>query len=150
MLKSKIDIDDFLTLIYWVRTYFIFEGKKFAYQSLLEQAETYKFTNTPFDTKLHCIDELMIDAFKIYHKLKESEKRVEEVLETIPFVNKEEMLNETKKYQSIFEDLIENYKYEDTEIRGIQKGILNEKMNEYVAEENYEKAAIVRDMIKEC
>ena len=45
---------------------------------------------------------------------------------------------------------MENFRYEYPEIRGIQKGVLTEKMNEYVAAEDYEHAAIVRDIIKEC
>ena len=46
--------------------------------------------------------------------------------------------------------VLENYKFENPEIRGIQKGILTEKMAEYVQTEEYEKAAKVRDMIKMC
>ena len=29
IMKSKVDIDDFLTLVYWVKTFYYFEGKKF-------------------------------------------------------------------------------------------------------------------------
>lgn len=151
-MKNKIDIQDFLTLIYWVKTFFVLEGKKFNYEPLVEQAETYKLNNTPLDTNIHHIDDLMIDAFQIYRKLKETEKKVQEVMEhiQIPFISKEMMLDETKKYERIFEDLMENYKYEDPEIRGIQKGFLTERMKEYVEVEDYENAARVRDLIKEC
>jgi hypothetical protein len=151
-MKNKIDINDFLTLIYWVKTFFIFEGKKFNYQNLIEQAETYKLKGTPLDTSIHRIDELMIDAYQIYTRLKATEEKVSEILDTvqIPFISKDMMMGETKKYERIFEDLMENYKYEDPEIRGIQKGFLNEKMKEYIAVEDYENAARVRDMIKEC
>ena len=151
LMKNKVNIDDFLTLIYWVKTFFLFEGKKFNYQDLLDQAETYKFKNTPLDTEIHHIDNLMIDAFQIYFKLKSTQEQVDEVIETIevPF-NKKLITDESKKYQNIFEDLIVNYRYEDPETRGIQKGFLTEKMNEYVAVEDYENAAKVRDIIKEC
>lgn len=151
-MKNKVNIEDFLILIYWVRTYYLFESKEFVYQNLLEQAETYAFTKTALDTKLHNIDDLMVDAYKIYSKIKSTEQRVSEILDTIkkPLIDKEEMKKETKRYESIVEDLIENYKYEDAEIRGIQKGFLTEKMSEYVLVEDYENAAKVRDMIKEC
>ena len=151
-MKKKIDINDFLTLIYWVKTYYLFEGRKFNYDNLLDQAETYRLKNTPLDTTIHPIDGLMIDAFKIYHKLKETEDKVNEVLDNVnlPFFSKDAMINETKKYEKVFEDLLENYKYDDPEIRGIQKGFLGEKMKEYIAVEDYENAARVRDMIKEC
>ena len=43
---------------------------------------------------------------------------------------------------------MENCKFEDAEIRGIQKGILTEKvMKKYVAVEDYENAAKIRDLI---
>jgi hypothetical protein len=150
--KEKVNIDDFLTLIYWIKTFFIIEGKKFNYQNLLEQAETYKLKDTPLDITIHNIDNLMIDGYQIYHKLKETQQKVDIILDQIqiPFITKDMMINETKKYERIFEDLMENYKFEEPEIRGIQKGFLNEKMSEYVAVEDYENAAKVRDMIKLC
>lgn len=150
--RDKVNIDYFLTLIYWIKTFFVIEGKKFNYQNLLEQAETYKLKETPLDITIHNIDDLMIDAYEIYHKLKETQQKVDIILDQIqiPFITKDMMINETKKYERIFEDLMENYKFEDPEIRGIQKGFLNEKMSEYVALEDYENAAKIRDMIKLC
>jgi len=150
-MKNKVKIDDFLTLIYWIKTFQLMDGKRFDHQNLLDQAETYKLKNTPLDTQIHHIDDLMIDAFQIYHKLKETEEHVQEMMDHIqfPFLNKEMMINETKKYQKIFEDLIENYKYDDPEIRGIQMDILQEKMKNSISVENYEESAKIRDLIKE-
>ena len=151
-LKYKVDIDDLLTLIYWVKVSYSIENKIFNYQNLLSQVETYKFTQTPFDTRIHSIDDLMIDAFKVYHKLKMTEQERLKVIESInvPLINKNDLISETKHYERIFEDLIENYKFEDPEIRGIQKGILTEKLKECVYIEDYENAAKLRDMINEC
>ena len=155
-MKTKINIDDFLVLINWVKMFFMFEGKTFNHQSLFDQAETYKLNNTPLNTQIHPIDNLMIDAYQIYVKLKSTSKKVMQVMDSIsaagiviPFVTKDMMLNETQNYERIFEELIENYKYEDPEIRGIQKGFLSEKMKEYILSEDYESAARLRDMIKE-
>ena len=94
----------------------------------------------------------MIDAFKIYHRLKETEVKVQEIFNQIqlPFFDKDQMMVESKRYQAIFEDLLENYKYEDPEIRGIQKGFLIEKLEEYKYLEEYEKCAKIRDTLKEC
>jgi hypothetical protein len=150
-MKNKIEINDFLTLIYWVKTYFSFNKKKFNHDNLIQQAETYRLKETPLDTTIHHIDELMIDAFQVYSTLKETEELVDQALEQIKmpsFIDKDMMKKETQRYTSIFEDLIENYKYDDPEIRGIQMGILQEKMKEYVAVEDYENAARVRDMIE--
>jgi len=151
-MKTKVDIDNFLHLILWIKTFYIIDGKKFNYESLLDQAETYKLKNTPFDTSIHHIDDLMIDGYHLYHKLKITEDKVNQMMDMIkmPFVDKDMMMNETNKYKKIFEDLLENYKYNDPEIRGIQKGFLSEKMKEYVSVEDYENAARVRDMIKSC
>jgi hypothetical protein len=149
--KTKIEINDILTVIYWVKSFSTIEDKKFNFQNMLDQAETYQYNNTKFDTDIHPIDELMIEAYKIYHKLKETEDQFSNVLNVvkIPFINPEVIIEQVKNFTNIFEDLIENYHYEDPEIRGIQKGILTEKMKKYVAEEEYELAAKMRDIINE-
>lgn len=153
-MKTKVNIDNILTIILWIKTIYSIEGKKFNYDNLLSQVETYKYTNTPLDTKIHSIDELMIDAFMVYDKLRKTKEKFNEVLEKINLpilTNSKDGINaEISKYETVFEDLMENYRYEDPETRGIQKGILSEKMKEYVADEEYEKAAKVRDIIKEC
>lgn len=162
-MRNNVNIDDFLILMYWIKTIYQFENKKFNYESLLMQVETYKYMNTPLNTEIHKIDDVMIDAYQIYHKLKMTEIEIATVLDNLDVIpniagidkeflknSKETMLNEAKKYENIFEDLMENIKYEDPEIRGIQKGFLSEKMKEYVAAEDYERAAKVRDIIKEC
>jgi hypothetical protein len=157
-MKIKIDIEDFLILIYWVKIYHLFEKKPFNHDSLFQQAETYCFTKTPLDTNIHPIDDLMIDAYQIYVKLKTLSNKVEKAVDSmesegfvLPFsVSKDIMVRETRKYERIFEELIENCKFEDPETRGIQKGFLSEKMKECVVVEDYEKAAKLRDMIKEC
>jgi len=151
-MEHKINIDDFLTLIYWIKTFYLFEGKPFNYQNLLDQAETNKIKNIAMDTDVNNIDGLMIDAYQIYNKLKTTKEKVLQVLDTvkIPSISKNMMLEETKKYEDIFEYIIENFKYNDIEIIAIQKGFLLEKLKEYVASEEYEKAAKVRDIINEC
>ena len=151
LMKNKIEIEDILIIIYWVKSFFQVENKSFKHENLLQQAETYQYTKTKFDTTIHQIDELMIDAHRIYFKLKDTEEQFSKVLNVIniPFINNDMIIDQIKKFNSIFEDLIENYKYEDPEIRGIQKGVLGEKMKKYVSEEEYEKAAKVRDIISE-
>lgn len=148
-MKNKVDIDDFLILIFWVKTIYQIEGKKFEYDNLWDQAITYKYKNIPLDTNIHHIDKLMIDAFQIYNKIKTTTEKVVEILDVVkfPYIKKEDMLTQSKIYETIFEDLIENYKYEEIETRAIQKGFLSEKMKEYIAKEEYEKAANVRDII---
>lgn len=151
LMKSKVNIDDFLIVIYWVKSFFSFENKNFNYQNLLDQAETYKMNNTSLDTSIHQIDELMIDAYKIYDKLKKTEDQFNKVLDVVnfPFFNKEVIIAETTKFIAVYEDLIENYRYEDPEIRGIQKGFLGEKMSKFIIKEEYEKAGEIKKFMLE-
>lgn len=149
-MKTKINIDDFLILMFWLKTYYFIEGREFKHDALLQQAETYKFNDTPLDTTIHSIDEFVIDSYYLYDKLKSTEDKVNQFLDMFTFLNKEGMIKETNNYKRIFEDIIENFKFENPETRGIQKGMLIEKMNECAKDENYEKAAKLRDMIKIC
>lgn len=149
-MKTKINIDDFLILMFWLKTYLFIEGREFKHDELLQQAETYKFNETPLDTTVHSIDEFIIDSYHLYDKLITTEDKVNQFLDMISFLNKEQMIKETNNYKRIFEDIIENFKFENPEIRGIQKGMLIEKMSECVKDEDYEKAAKLRDMIKIC
>jgi hypothetical protein len=151
-MKNKVNIDDFLVVLFWIKTFLMFEKKHFEFDSLMDQAVTYKYTNTSLDTTIHPIDEVMIVAYQIYNKLKSSRDEVEDVLDqlNVSTVSKKYMFKQAEEFEKIFEDLIENYKYDDPEIRGIQKGFLGEKMMEYAKNEDYERAAKVRDFIKEC
>lgn len=150
----KIDIDDFIIIIGFVKTITEFEGKEFPYNNLYDQAETYKLNKTPLDTQIHHIDDFMVDAVKVYLKMKSTQKEFEELVENIPdlplnkLFDKSKILEHVKKYQTICEDLMTNYEYTDPEIISIQIGFLTEKMNEFVSNEEYESAAEIRDYIK--
>jgi hypothetical protein len=151
-MKNKVNIDDFLVVLFWIKTFLWFEKKPFDFELLMDQAVTYKYNNTPLDTKIHPIDDVMIVAYHIYTKIKSTRNEVVDVLDQlrVSTLNKHNMFKQADQFENIFEDLIENYKYDDPEIRGIQKGFLAEKMKEYAKSEDYERAAKVRDMIKEC
>jgi hypothetical protein len=148
-MKNVINIDEFLILLYWFKTFVYIEGKEFKYDKLLLQIEYYKFNNLPFDVSMYNIDELMIDGFKIYDRLKKTEDKLLNLMNSLSnsFSEKEMIISESKKYMNIFERMMENYKYEDPETKGIQKGFLTEKMSEYVKKEEYEQAAKLRDII---
>lgn len=148
--KNKINIDDFLILMYWVRSFILIEGKQFDFENLFEQAETYKLSDTPLNTNIHYIDDFMIVAYKVYNKLNETMSQFNKVIEilNIPF-NSQLMIFEVEKYKNIFEDILENCDFEDVEIIAIQKGVLGEKIKKCVEVEDYERAAKLRDIIKD-
>lgn len=147
--KSKINIDDFLVLIHWTKTFITFEGDTFLYNDLILQAESYKYLNTPFDTNIHLIDELLIDSFKLYNKIERTEDKVKEILNilSIPFIDSETMKKETDNFKRIFEDIMENYKFENKETINIQKVFLSKKLQHCIKIEDYENAAKLRDII---
>ncbi len=52
------------------------------------------------------------------------------------------------KLKIIFDDIMLNYEFTETEIRGIQKNYLNDMIKENIEVENYETAGLIRDKIK--
>jgi hypothetical protein len=143
-MKHTIDIDTFIILIYWIRIFCFIENKKFEHDNLMSQAETYKYNNTPLDTNIHNIDAVMLDAFNIYARV----KIVEDNVSLMSFFSSSEVFLEVKKFKEIFDDIIENYKFEDINLKAIQKGILEERMKKFIGLEDYESAARIRDAIK--
>ena len=147
-MKTKINIDDFILVVSWLKIYNELDGIKFKYHYILDQAETYKITNTEWDTSIHSIDNIMVDIFNVYVKIKDVKKEVEKVLNILSSVfNTENIMNENKKFIEICEDLLINYKYSEPEIKGIQKTFLLLKMSENIKNEDYENAAKIRDII---
>lgn len=147
-MKTKINIDDFILVVSWLKLYNELDGIKFKYQYILDQAETYKITNTDWDISIHSIDNIMVDIFNIYVKIKDVKKEVEKVLNIISSVfNTKNIMSENKKFLEICEYLLIDYKYSEPEIKGIQKTFLLLKMSESIKNEDYENAAKIRDII---
>lgn len=150
-MKTKINIDDFLILIFWIKYYFELDNKLFKYQNILDQAKTYKLTDTVWDTKIHNIDSFMKDVFQFYIRTQEIKEQFDVVVEMInsPLIKKDLLVKETEKFLNICDDLLINYKYEEPEIRGIQRTYLqvNNKLAECIANEDYETAANIRDIL---
>lgn len=149
VMKDKIDIDDFLVLISWTKIHSMLDGETFEYENLLEQAMTYKHLNTPFDIRIHRIDDLLIDSYKAYDLLRKTEVQVKEIVKQIkiPNITGDVFIEHSNKYKEVFENIMENCEFTDPEIIGIQKGLLSEIIKKYVAEEDYETAAKIRDII---
>lgn len=152
-MKNKVNVSDFLVLIGWVRVYQTFELRRFDYQKIMDKVEKlYHNGDEYFDVTVNNIDDLMADAYKLYMKIGKSKKMLTKLNDDIklPYFDKNTLIQETEKFEKIIEYMLENIKYEDAEIRGIQKGFLTEKLNRCVEIEDYENAAKFRDLIKEC
>lgn len=148
-MKTKIDIKKFLLVIFWIKIYCELYNKKFNYQNILDQAETYNLSNTQWDTNIHNIDYFMKDVFDIYCRMQEVKIQYNDSIIDL-LLNKSDLIEETSKFENICEDLLINYKYEEPEIRGIQRTYLiaNNKMAECIKNEDYEGAANIRDILK--
>ena len=152
----KIDIDGMHYLVIAVYTDYKIRGLENPYTQLMDQVESYKMNNTPFDPTIHKIDDFMVDAYKIYDRYTAIEgelgDKLKEILASSELLNifdfdEEKIKEEFEKVTSTFEDIINNCNFDRPEIRGIQKNILLENMNVAVAVEDYELAAILRDKI---
>ena len=164
-MKKQINLKDITTLIFWVQTFYVFEHKSFNHQLLFDKAislyadkatslyvDNANFTDAELMVNysdLH-IDEFMVDAYVVYTKMKKVSENVDIIdMFKVAHIKKDDVIRETGRYFDIFQDLIENYNYEEPEIREIQQGILNDKMLACVNVEDYENAAKYRDIIKE-
>ncbi len=152
----KIDIDGMYYLVVAVYTDYKIRGLDNPYTQLMNQVESYKMNNTPFDPTIHKIDDFMVDAYKIYARYISIEgelgDKLKEILESSELLNifefdEDKLKEEFEKITSTFEDIIDNCDFDRPEIRGIQKNLLLERMNTAAEEENYELAAILRDKI---
>lgn len=153
---NKIPIDKIGYIVYGVHIQYTLFGKKSPYENLLEQVETYKLKNTPLDINIHNIDDLMVDAYMLYEKIKSRQDELLNMSENLYAgltnfgfkIDMEEVRKELSKFLQAFDDIMIDCDFEGVQIKGIQKNFLNDKLQEFVEVENYEKAAEIRDKIK--
>lgn len=145
-MKTTVNINDLRILVFWVQNFSVFENKKFNHTLLLERATT--LSDDPVDIRVYRIDELMLDAYDIYIKLKKANENIDMLdMFGVANITKADVIAETNEYFEIFQDLIENYKYDNVGICDIQHNILSDKMRSCVEVEDYENAAKYRDII---
>jgi hypothetical protein len=136
---------------------------KFKYQNLKDQIETYEISKTPFDITIHPIDEFMVDVYKSYCDMEifihenENEMFVDEddeelgLSELVQYVQKKmkTVIKDFSKLRVLFSEIMLNYEFNETEIRGIQKNFLQyEMLQESIDIEDFETSALIRDKIK--
>ena len=134
----------------------------FKYQNLLDQIETYKLTETPFDTVLHKIDDFMIDVYRTYCKMEilihDSERLLEDEDGMMEMGITESLMNlyhqgansvskNFTKLKVIFNQIMLHYEFTETEIRGIQWNYLKDMLKESINNEDFEESASIRDRI---
>lgn len=159
----KVDILLMENLVTSVMVEFLLEGKTYPYENLLEQVNSYKLLKTPFDTKIHNIDDFMVDAYVVYDKYHKIQKQnIDSVIDLISSndsfkdllklfkmdgLDVDAVKDQLKLYIDTFEKLMINCDFEGVQIRGIQKNFLNDKMSDAISDEDYELCAFLRDKI---
>lgn len=153
----KIPIEKIGYIVLGVHIHYTLFGKKSPYENLLEQVETYKLKNTPLDTDIHNIDDLMVDAYILYEKIKSKEEEIINMSDHFIYSNINnlfgfeidinEVQKELGKLTDAFDYIMMECDFEGVQIKGIQKNFLNDKLKELVESEEYEKAAKIRDKI---
>jgi len=127
-------------------------GKEWKYNNLLEQVDTYKLNNTPFNPNIHNIDDFMVEAYKVYDKYLLIKDKIDEALQITglsnnPFFTKEKIKKEFDIIMNTVEQILINCNFKGVQIRGIQKNFLNDKLKESIEQENYELCAILKEKI---
>jgi len=125
----------------------------FKYQNLMDQAESYKLTGTPLDTKIHPIDEFMVDVYRTFNHY-ESEIRMidnSESMEELKMMGLERdalnLMKDFSRLKVVFNEIMLHFEFTETEIRGIQINYLRDMLKESVEIEDYETSALIRDRI---
>lgn len=152
----KVDINHMYNLVLAVYMDYKLKDKECPYENLLSQVESYKITNTPFDPKIHNIDNFMVDAYKVYDRYMSIEDKLDEIMEVNPLskmfdamgIDMDFMEQQFHEIIRTFEEIIQNCEFEGVHIKGIQKNFLKDLMKRAVEDEDYELAAVLRDKIK--
>jgi hypothetical protein len=126
----------------------------FKYQNLMDQIDTYKLSETPLDIKIHKIDDFMVD---VYRTLRDMESVIRDT--DIVDMDEDDMMSNLMKdgiklfrrhcakLRRIIGQIMLNYEFTETEIRGIQWNYLKDMLNESIQNEDFELSALIRDRI---
>jgi len=125
--KTKMKKSNLLILLTWLKGETTLTNKPFPFDYLFSECIQ---DNGDIDVQ-NIIDQLMIDLFGIYNKLKsKSKEELEEKLKQNVMFNVlskdivSESMRSLNSFLKLYEDILMNTKFEYPEIRGIQKNIM--------------------------
>ena len=154
MLKKVKEIKktELLVLLSWLKGELTFTGKPFNYYHLLEECNKDVeniFVENDFEN-------LLLELYPIYEKLKKTSiDKLEETMEESPMfkILPKDIIDESmRKIDAFFElyiNLIISSSLDDITLKGKQKTLLNEKLDDYVKKEEYEKCIDLKKILKE-
>lgn len=134
--------------------------KPFRFQNLKDQIDTYKLTNTPFDTIYHKIDEFLVEVYRTMCDMSDLVHSIDEMSdddygdgemsEYLSFMKKgsKRIYQHYTKMKVIFNHIMLYHEFTEVEIRGIQYNYLKDMLRESIENEDFEDSALIRDKIK--
>lgn len=136
--------------------------KPFEFQNLKDQIDTYKLTNTPFDTNYHKIDDFLVEVYRtmcdmseLVHSIDETIDEMsddfgdDEMSEYFSFMKKgsKRIYQHYTKMKVVFNHIMLYHEFTEVEIRGIQYNYLKDMLKESIENEDFEDSALIRDKI---
>ena len=120
------------------------------YESTIKQLEFQKRLSIQ-QVDIDEISSTLCDAYGVYSKIVGVNHRERMVNSPINKGIDPEMMEvsikQAEQFMSIFETIVNEYKVNDKDFNKIQSDMLNEKMKNYLDDEEYEKCAIIRDKL---
>lgn len=169
---KSIKTEDILVLIQWVYSMHSFEmfAKNDKFETLSEselmkiiEKEYVQFKYSELMSKavanekksfeVSDLEDFFVDAYMVYDKIKKNQHKIEEkmseskLMSFLPEKIIDSAKDEMKKFISIFEFCIKTADFETANMRGIQKNMLSDFMNDLIKEEKYEECTLLRDKI---
>lgn len=154
MLKKRIELEktELAILLSWLKGSVVINNSEFRYNELLNKCVIDSSDNINVDGYF---DDLMYDLYVLYEKLsKITSDQIEEKVVQNPLFNilpkewLEESMRSLDSFLGLYEKLIMTSKFENIEIRGIQKNMINDLLNKFIANEDYEKCIELKENLK--
>jgi hypothetical protein len=155
MLEKRIELQksDLMILLSWLKGDIIMGNKKFNFDTLLERCATELNDSIRVDDYF---DDLMFDLYLLYEKLCKitPEQLEEKIIENPMFkiLPKEwvaESMRSLANFLELYENLMMSSKFENIQIRGIQKNMMNDLLKKYIMNEEFEKCIDLKEKLKE-
>lgn len=149
--KQKMKTSELLTLLSWLKGETLTKQKSFNFDFLLSECSK---NEDEIDVENY-IDQIMIDLFEMYDKLKKTSKEELEIKmkETMFNILPKELISESMRslesFINLYEKILMETKFEYPEIRGIQKNIFNTLISSYIMKEEYEKCIDLKQKLNE-
>lgn len=151
--REKLDKKEVFILISWLKGDILNKNLKFNYDELLIRC--YSDNDEDVIISDH-FDNLMLDLYNLYDKLtKITKEEIEDKIKENPMFNSlqkewiEESMKSYEKFIKLYEKLILTTKFENENIKILQKNLMTNLITKYISFEEYEKCIDLKQKINE-